>query len=65
LGKKLAAVYGRRFFLFFQWPSLTLNGRIVLIYEVTLDQLDGQARLADTTTADDYQLVLSEKLRAS
>lgn len=41
---------------------LTLDGRVVLVYEVALDQLDSQTRLSDSTAADDYQLVLSEKL---
>jgi hypothetical protein len=31
---------------------------------VALDQLDGQAGLSHASTADDHQLVLSEKLRA-
>jgi len=39
-----------------------LDGRIVLVYKVALDQLDSQTRLSDSTAADDYQLVLSEKL---
>jgi hypothetical protein len=42
---------------------LTLDGRIVLVYEVALDQLDSQTRLSDSTAADNYQLVFSEKLR--
>jgi hypothetical protein len=41
---------------------LTLNGRVVLVYEVALDQLDGQTRLSDTTAADYHQLVLAEEL---
>lgn len=40
----------------------TLDSRIVLVNEVGLDQLDGQARLAHTTAADDDELVFSEKL---
>jgi hypothetical protein len=32
---------------------------------VALDQLDGQARFTDTTTADNYQLVLSQELVCS
>ena len=38
---------------------LTLDGRIVLVDEVGLDELDGQARLSDTAAADNYQLVFS------
>jgi hypothetical protein len=38
---------------------LTFNCWIVLVYEVTLDQLDGQAGLSDATTADNHQLVFS------
>lgn len=38
---------------------LTFNRWIVLVHEVTLDQLDGQAGLSDTTTADNHQLVFS------
>jgi len=34
-----------------------LNGGIVFIDEVVLDELDGQGALADTTTADDDKLV--------
>lgn len=45
--------------------SLTLNGRVVLVYKVALDQLDGQARLSHAAAADYDQLVLSEELRAS
>jgi hypothetical protein len=41
---------------------LTLNGRVVLVYEVALDQLDGQTRLSDSTAADYHQLVLAEEL---
>lgn len=42
--------------------ALTLDGRVIFIYKVTLDQLDGQARLSDTTAADYDELVLSEEL---
>jgi hypothetical protein len=38
---------------------LTFNCWIVLVHEVTLDQLDGQAGLSDATTADNHQLVFS------
>lgn len=37
--------------------GLTFDGRIVLIDKVALDELDGEAGLAHTTTANDYQLV--------
>jgi hypothetical protein len=43
---------------------LTLNRRVVLVHEVTLNQLDRQARLSHATAAYDHQLILSEKLRA-
>lgn len=42
--------------------GITLDGRIILVNEVALDELDGQARLADTTTADDNQLVFAQEL---
>ncbi len=42
--------------------SRTLNRWIVFVDEVALDQLDGQAGFAHTTTADHNELVLSEKL---
>ena len=38
---------------------LTFNCWIVLVHEVTLDQLDGQAGLSDATTTDNHQLVFS------
>jgi hypothetical protein len=41
---------------------LTLNGRVVLVYEVALDQLNSQTRLSDSTAADYHQLVFSEEL---
>lgn len=41
----------------------TFNGGIVLVDEMGLDELDGQTTLADTTTADDDQLVFPEELR--
>lgn len=41
----------------------TLNCRVILVNEVGLDQLDREARLADTTSADYHQLVFSSKLR--
>ena len=42
---------------------LTLYGRVVLVDEVGLDELNGQARLSHTSTADYDQLVFSEELR--
>lgn len=45
-----------------QDSMLTLDGRVILVDEVRLNQLDGKARLADTTTADNHQLVLSREL---
>ena len=41
------------------YVRLTFNCRIVLVHEVALDQLDRQARLSDTTTTDNHQLILS------
>lgn len=32
---------------------------------MALDQLDGQARFTDTTTADNYELILSQELAAN
>lgn len=43
----------------------TFNCRIILVDKVALDQLDGQARFTDTTTADNYQLILSQELVCS
>ena len=40
----------------------TLYCRIVLVDEVALDQLDGQAGFTDTSATDDDELVLSQKL---
>jgi hypothetical protein len=42
--------------------KLTLDGRVILVYEVALDQLDSQTRLSDSTAADYHELVFSEKL---
>jgi hypothetical protein len=41
---------------------LTLDSWVILVYEVTLDELDGQTRLSYTATADYHELVLSEEL---
>ena len=43
----------------------TLNSRVVFVDEMALDQLDGETRLADTTTADHDQLVFSRKLQTA
>ena len=40
----------------------TLNGRIILVHEVGLDELNSQGTLSDTTTTDDDELVLAEEL---
>jgi len=40
----------------------TFNCRIVFVYEMGLDQLDGEARFTDATTSNDHQLVLSCEL---
>lgn len=40
----------------------TFNCWVVLVDEVALDQLDGQARFTHTTATDDDQLVFSEEL---
>ena len=37
----------------------TFNGRVVLVDEVALDELDGQAGFTDTTSSNYHQLVLS------
>jgi hypothetical protein len=37
----------------------TFDCRIVLVHEMALDQLDGEARFTDATTPDDDELVLS------
>ena len=41
---------------------VTLDGWIVLVHKMTLDQLDSQARLADSAAADNDKFVLSEEL---
>lgn len=41
---------------------LTLDGRVIFVDEVGLDELDGQTRLSHTSAADYDQLVLSEEL---
>jgi hypothetical protein len=42
--------------------GLTLNGRIVFVDEVALDELYGNAGLSDTTASDNYELVLAQEL---
>lgn len=42
--------------------ALTFNRRVIFVNEVALDQLNRQARLSDTTTTDNHQLVFSEEL---
>lgn len=44
------------------WRQLTLDGWIILVDEVGLDELDGQARLSHASAANYDQLVLSEEL---
>jgi hypothetical protein len=43
----------------------TFNGGIVLVDEMALDQLDSQARLSNTTSTDNDELVLSKELQQS
>lgn len=43
--------------------QLTLDGRIILVDEVALDQLYSQARLSHATASYHYELILSKKLR--
>ena len=40
----------------------TFDGRVILVDEMALDQLDRQTRFTDATTADDDELVLSQEL---
>lgn len=40
----------------------TFNGRVILVDEVALDQLDGQAGFTHASAADHHQLVFSEEL---
>ena len=41
---------------------LTFDSWIIFVNKVTLNQLDGQTRLSNTTTSDDDQLVFSQEL---
>jgi hypothetical protein len=43
---------------------LTLDCWIILVDEMALDQLDGQAGLADTSSTDDDELILSQELQS-
>lgn len=40
----------------------TFDGRIILVHEMSLDQLDRQAGLSDTTSSNDDELILSQEL---
>lgn len=40
----------------------TLNGWIVFVDEMALNQLNRETRFTDTTSTDDHQLVFSQKL---
>lgn len=40
----------------------TFNGRVIFVDEMTLDQLNCKTRFTDTTSTDDHQFVLSQKL---
>lgn len=42
--------------------SHTFNRRIIFVDKVALDQLDRQTRLSDTTTTDNNELILAQKL---
>lgn len=41
----------------------TFDRRIIFVDEVALDQLDRQTRLSDTTTANNNELILAQKLQ--
>ena len=41
----------------------TFDGRVVLVDEVALDELDGQATLTNTTATNNYKLVFPEELQ--
>lgn len=49
--------------LFHAQGRRTFNRRVVFVYEVTLDELDCETTLSDTTAAHNDELVLSEKLK--
>ena len=42
---------------------LTFDCGVIFVHEMTLYELDGQARFAHASTADDDELVLSQKLQ--
>jgi len=44
------------------FPVGILDGRVIFVDKVALYELDGEGRFSDATTADDYQLIFSEKL---
>jgi hypothetical protein len=46
-----------------QGGSRTLNGRVIFVDEMRLNQLNGKAGLADATTADHHQLIFSRELQ--
>lgn len=41
----------------------TFNGRVILVDEMRLDELDGQTGLSHTSSTDYHQLVFPEELR--
>lgn len=43
----------------------TLDGRIILVDEMALNQLDRKTRFTDTTSTNDHQLVFSQELLAT
>ena len=43
--------------------SPTFNCRIIFVHEVTLDQLNREARLSDTAASDNDELVFSLELQ--
>lgn len=42
--------------------ALTFYRRIIFVHEMALDQLNGEAGLSDTTSADNDELVFPEEL---
>lgn len=44
-----------------EWQR-TLNGRIILVDEMALNQLNRETRFTDSTSTDHHQLVFSQKL---
>lgn len=41
---------------------LTLDGWVVLVDEMTLDELNGEARFTDATSTDNHQFILPQEL---